>query len=284
MVHTGQHCDAHTPANFFTQLDIPEPDVNLEVGDVASTMACAITAQKLSIPVAHVEAGGIRSCDWSMPEEAKRTVTGSISNWFFTTSEAASNTLRSADVADERICLVGSTMVDTLLANLPGPPGGCRWSSRFSRARPRLCMAGKSIVGHLEMVLGWGRWGWPFKFLPDESWLVLMYPFGGGFGMLLPGQETGSCQRAQESYDGHLGMEHPMNTSLKQVEEQALNLNTEERARLAEVMLESLSTPLAEIQEAWGHEIEQRVAAYDRGDISTYSADQVFAEAKRIHK
>ena len=75
-----------------------------------------------------------------------------------------------------------------------------------------------------------------------------------------------------------------MNTSLKQVEEQALSLNPEERAKLAEVMLESLSLPLAEIEEAWAQEIEQRVAAYDRGDIPSYAAEDVFAEAKRIGK
>jgi putative addiction module component (TIGR02574 family) len=75
-----------------------------------------------------------------------------------------------------------------------------------------------------------------------------------------------------------------MNTSLKQVEEQALSLNPEERAKLAEVMLESLSMPLAEIEEAWSQEIEQRVTAYDRGDIPSYAAEDVFAQAKRIGK
>ncbi len=75
-----------------------------------------------------------------------------------------------------------------------------------------------------------------------------------------------------------------MNTSLKQVEEQALSLNAEERAKLAEVMLESLSQPLAEIEKAWAQEIEERVAAYDRGDIPSYAAADVFAEAKRIGK
>jgi len=75
-----------------------------------------------------------------------------------------------------------------------------------------------------------------------------------------------------------------MNTSLKQVEEQALSLNPEERAKLAEVMLESLNLPLAEIEEAWAQEIEQRVAAYERGEIPAYAAEDVFAEAKRIGK
>ena len=71
-----------------------------------------------------------------------------------------------------------------------------------------------------------------------------------------------------------------MNTSLKQVGEQALSLSTEERARLAEVMLESLSTPLAEIEKAWAYEVEQRVAAYGGGVVQTYPAEEVFSEAK----
>ncbi len=75
-----------------------------------------------------------------------------------------------------------------------------------------------------------------------------------------------------------------MNTSLKQVAEQALSLSAEERAKLAEVMLESLASPLAEIEAAWAEEIEQRVAAYDRGDIPSYPAEDVFAQARRIRK
>jgi UDP-N-acetylglucosamine 2-epimerase (non-hydrolysing) len=148
LVHTGQHYDARMSGDFFEQLNIPLPDVNLEVGsgtqaeqtatiltryerllneqpaalclvvgDVNSTMACAITAQKLKIPVAHVE-GGIRSGDWSMPEEINRIVTDAITNWFFTTSETANANLRRMGIADERIFFVGNTMIDTLLANL----------------------------------------------------------------------------------------------------------------------------------------------------------------------
>jgi putative addiction module component (TIGR02574 family) len=75
-----------------------------------------------------------------------------------------------------------------------------------------------------------------------------------------------------------------MNTSLKQVAKQALSLRPEERAKLAEVMFGSLSEPLADIEEAWIQEIAQRVAAYDRGDIPLYPAEDVFAEAKRISK
>jgi UDP-N-acetylglucosamine 2-epimerase (non-hydrolysing) len=148
LVHTGQHYDPRMSGEFFTQLSIPEPDINLEVGsgtqaeqtsaimvryeslllkkrsdlclvvgDVTSTMACSITAQKLCIPVAHVE-GGIRSGDWTMPEEINRMVTDAITNYFFTTSEIANQNLRRSGVSDERIFFVGNTMIDTLLANM----------------------------------------------------------------------------------------------------------------------------------------------------------------------
>lgn len=147
LVHTGQHYDPLMSDAFFEQLGIPQPDVNLGVGsgthaeqtaaimtryenllleqraalclvvgDVTSTMACAITAQKLGVPVAHVEAG-IRSGDWEMPEEINRLVTDAITNYFFTTSEYANAHLRAAGVGDERIFFVGNTMIDTLLAN-----------------------------------------------------------------------------------------------------------------------------------------------------------------------
>jgi UDP-N-acetylglucosamine 2-epimerase (non-hydrolysing) len=79
-------------------------------------MACAIAAQKLRVPVAHVEAG-IRSGDWTMPEEINRLVTDSITNWFFTTSEVANQNLRSAGAREDQIHFVGNTMIDTLLAN-----------------------------------------------------------------------------------------------------------------------------------------------------------------------
>lgn len=148
LIHTGQHYDARMSGDFFTQLGIPEPHVNLEVGsgsqaeqtaaimvgyeklllerrsdlclvvgDVTSTMACAIAAQKLCVPVAHVEAG-IRSGDWTMPEEINRMVTDSITNYFFTTSAVANENLRRAGVPAERIHFVGNTMIDTLLANM----------------------------------------------------------------------------------------------------------------------------------------------------------------------
>jgi UDP-N-acetylglucosamine 2-epimerase (non-hydrolysing) len=149
IVHTGQHYDTAMSGAFFEQLGIPAPDVNLEagsgshatqtaaimtryetllegprpdlcivVGDVNSTMACAITAQKQHVPVAHVE-GGLRSGDWRMPEEINRLATDAVSDWFFTTSEHANANLRRAGVEEHRIHFVGNTMIDTLLANLP---------------------------------------------------------------------------------------------------------------------------------------------------------------------
>lgn len=145
LVHTGQHYDWHMSAAFFEELGIPEPDINLGVGsgtqaeqtagimvryerllmeqpsdlclvvgDVNSTMACAIVARKCRIEVAHVE-GGLRSRDWSMPEEINRVVTDSITSWFFTTSESANENLRGEGVEPERIFFVGNTMIDSLL-------------------------------------------------------------------------------------------------------------------------------------------------------------------------
>jgi len=145
LIHTGQHYDKNMSGSFFEQLGIPEPDFNLGagggtqaeqtasimvgyekllmesksdlclvVGDVTSTMACAITAQKLHIPVAHVE-GGIRSGDWKMPEEINRLATDAVSNYFFTTSYIANNNLKRSGVEENRIFFVGNTMIDTLL-------------------------------------------------------------------------------------------------------------------------------------------------------------------------
>jgi len=148
LVHTGQHYDRAMSSSFFDQLGIPAPDLNLEVGsgtqaeqtaaimiryeqallqersdlcivvgDVTSTMACTIVARKLGVEVAHVE-GGIRSGDWTMPEEINRVVTDSIANWFFTTSATANANLRAAGVSDDRIVFVGNTMIDTLRRHL----------------------------------------------------------------------------------------------------------------------------------------------------------------------
>tara|TARA_B100000963_G_scaffold143536_1_gene125042 strand:+ start:1634 stop:2734 length:1101 start_codon:yes stop_codon:yes gene_type:complete len=149
LVHTGQHYDTEMSKTFFDQLGIPEPDVNLNcgsgtqaeqcasimvnyeklllnemcdlclvVGDVNSTMACTITARKLGVSVAHVE-GGIRSMDWTMPEEINRVVTDSISNYFFTTSDTANRNLLDSGIEKDNIFFVGNTMIDSLLKNKP---------------------------------------------------------------------------------------------------------------------------------------------------------------------
>ncbi|WP_419213951.1 non-hydrolyzing UDP-N-acetylglucosamine 2-epimerase [Maribacter sp. X9] len=149
LVHTGQHYDKKMSGDFFEQLNLPDPDVNLNagggsqaeqtasimigfekeltdnpadlvivVGDVTSTMACAIVAQKLHTKVAHVE-GGIRSYDWSMPEEINRLVTDAITDYFFTTSEIANENLMRSGVASDKIFFVGNTMIDTLLKQRP---------------------------------------------------------------------------------------------------------------------------------------------------------------------
>lgn len=164
LVHTGQHYDARMSGDFFAQLGISEPDVNLEVGsgtqaeqtsaimvryekllmeqrsdlclvvgDVTSTMACSIAAQKLCVPVAHVE-GGIRSGDWSMPEEINRMVTDAITNYFFTTSEFANQNLQRSGVPKERIFFVGNTMIDTLLANIKRLRAPAFWDKLELRA------------------------------------------------------------------------------------------------------------------------------------------------------
>jgi putative addiction module component (TIGR02574 family) len=75
-----------------------------------------------------------------------------------------------------------------------------------------------------------------------------------------------------------------MSASLKQIEEQARALSAEERAKLAESMLESLQAPVSEIEAAWAEEIERRVAAFDRGEIPSYAAEDVFAEARRLSR
>ncbi len=149
LVHTGQHYDTSMSDSFFTQLNIPQPTINLEVGsgtqaeqtgnimlgfekfltnnptdlvlvvgDVTSTMACAIVAKKLNLKLAHVE-GGIRSYDMSMPEEINRKVTDSITDLFFTTSSVATKNLLNEGIREDQIFFVGNVMIDSLLKNKP---------------------------------------------------------------------------------------------------------------------------------------------------------------------
>jgi UDP-N-acetylglucosamine 2-epimerase (non-hydrolysing) len=148
-IHTGQHYDAEMSDVFFQDLNLPrpdrflgvgsgshaeqtarvmvafertcleeQPDLVVVVGDVNSTMACAITAKKLCIPVAHIEAG-LRSRDWTMPEEINRVVTDAISDLLFTPSRDADDNLIREGIPPERIYFVGNVMIDCLLAQLP---------------------------------------------------------------------------------------------------------------------------------------------------------------------
>jgi UDP-N-acetylglucosamine 2-epimerase (non-hydrolysing) len=145
LIHTGQHYSPEMSANFFEQLGIPEPDVNLGagggsqteqtaeimkriepvfiantpdvvvvVGDVNSTVAASLVAAKMSIPIAHVEAG-LRSFDRAMPEEINRLVTDAISDYFFVTEKSGEENLRREGVDPDRIFFVGNVMIDTLL-------------------------------------------------------------------------------------------------------------------------------------------------------------------------
>ena len=171
LVHTGQHYDKKMSGDFFEQLNIPLPHINLEagsgsqaeqtgkimlgyeqllmkepcdlcivVGDVTSTMACSIVAKKANnIKVAHVE-GGIRSGDWSMPEEINRIVTDSITDFFFTTSEVANNNLRKSGVSEERIFFVGNTMIDTLFKQMPNFRKPEIWNTLKLKAKEYIIM------------------------------------------------------------------------------------------------------------------------------------------------
>lgn len=147
LLHTGQHFDREMSMLFFEELRLPEPDfylgvgsgshaeqtakiINrfegvllksrpdlvLVVGDVNSSLACALCAAKLRIPVAHVEAG-LRSFDRSMPEEINRVLTDSISDYLFTTEESANVNLLKEGLKKTSIYFVGNVMIDTLMAN-----------------------------------------------------------------------------------------------------------------------------------------------------------------------
>ena len=148
LVHTGQHYDEAMKHQFFNQLGIPRPDMDLEVGsgshavqtaevmrrfepvvdaeqpnavlvvgDVNSTIACALVASKKGIPVIHVEAG-LRSYDRTMPEEINRILTDQISDVLFTTERSARDNLLREGIADDRIHFVGNVMIDTLLCHV----------------------------------------------------------------------------------------------------------------------------------------------------------------------
>jgi len=159
LIHTSQHYDFNMSKSFFEQLGIPAPhnnfnissgsitqqtanimleyekllkskvsDLCLVVGDVTSTMACAITAKRFNVRIAHVE-GGIRSGDLSMPEEINRILTDSISDIFFTTSKSADENLRKSGISADKIHFVGNTMIDTLMYNIDRLKKPSFWTS-----------------------------------------------------------------------------------------------------------------------------------------------------------
>jgi len=101
------------------------------VGDVTSTMACSIVAQKMYVKVAHVDAG-IRLGDWSMPEEINRLVTNRVTIYFFTTTEVTNTSLRNSGISDDRIFWVGNTMIDTLLKPFAFYETCCLGYNRFT--------------------------------------------------------------------------------------------------------------------------------------------------------
>ena len=148
IIHTGQHYDPKMSEIFFSDLGIPEPECNLGVGsgshaeqtarimvefekviqrekpdlivvvgDVNSTIACSLTAKKLGVPVAHVEAG-LRSFDMTMPEEINRMLTDTISDMLFVTEQAGLDNLKMEGIDEGKVHFVGNVMIDTLLSNL----------------------------------------------------------------------------------------------------------------------------------------------------------------------
>jgi len=149
IVHTGQHYDAAMSDIFFEQLELPNPDyflgvgggthteqtakimlgfekilleempdLILVVGDVNSTIACALVAVKINIPVAHVEAG-LRSNDRTMPEEINRILTDNISDYLFVTEQDGIRNLKQEGINDSKVYFVGNTMIDSLVFYLP---------------------------------------------------------------------------------------------------------------------------------------------------------------------
>lgn len=194
LVHTGQHYDERMSRAFFEDLGIPRPDIDLGigsgthaeqtgrvmiafekvciehrpdlvivVGDVNSTLACAVTAKKLGISVAHVEAG-LRSRDMTMPEEINRLCTDAVSDYLFTTDEGADENLRREGVGEERIVFVGNVMIDTLLRHrelAARRPGVCDLPDGayavLTLHRPSNVDDATTLEGVLEAVSGIGR-------------------------------------------------------------------------------------------------------------------------------
>jgi len=198
LVHSGQHYDELLSGNFFADLALPTPDVNLEVGssshavqtaeimkrmepvllshrpqmvlvvgDVNSTLAAALTAVKLGIPVGHIEAG-LRSFDMTMPEEINRKLTDAVSTLLFVTEQSGVDNLKREGISDEKIFLVGNVMIDCLLRHreLAGKSpildrlgvrrngSGCRPYGVLTLHRPSNVDDSKTLQGILGAVSG----------------------------------------------------------------------------------------------------------------------------------
>ncbi|HHM05324.1 MAG TPA: UDP-N-acetylglucosamine 2-epimerase (non-hydrolyzing) [Gammaproteobacteria bacterium] len=176
LVHTGQHYDVAMNERFFEQLGIPMPDIHLEVGsashavqtaeimrrfepvvdeeepdailvvgDVNSTIACALVAAKKGVAVAHVEAG-LRSYDRAMPEEINRVLTDQLSHWLFTTERLAHDNLRREGVADENMHFVGNVMIDTLFRNRQRAVAAGETFARAGWANTRLAAGAYGVL------------------------------------------------------------------------------------------------------------------------------------------
>jgi UDP-N-acetylglucosamine 2-epimerase (non-hydrolysing) len=218
-VHTGQHYDEQMSRMFFRDLHLPRPDVDLEVGsgshavqtgevmkrfepvlleqspdavvvvgDVNSTLACALTAVKVGIPVAHVEAG-LRSFDRTMPEEINRVLTDQISRWLFVTERSGVENLRREGIPDDRIFFVGNVMIDSLLA--------CREQSKRSLVLKTLGLAERSYTvltlhrpGNVDDPETFGRLMTAVDRIQKE--LPIVFPVHPRTRKVLNGRHTGS--------------------------------------------------------------------------------------------
>ncbi|MDH5545607.1 MAG: UDP-N-acetylglucosamine 2-epimerase (non-hydrolyzing) [Gammaproteobacteria bacterium] len=176
LVHTGQHYDKAMKHQFFDQLGIPEPDIDLEVGsgshavqtaevmkrfepvideqkpsailvvgDVNSTIACALVASKKNIPVIHVESG-LRSYDRQMPEEVNRVLTDQISDWLYTTEKSAEDNLAREGIDRARVIFAGNVMIDTLMYNLGNSVSSKTTLTAFEKGRKFLEQNGQYAV------------------------------------------------------------------------------------------------------------------------------------------
>jgi len=176
LVHTGQHYDSTMSKVFFEDLALPSPDINLGIGsgshswqvaqimlkfepviqknppdwvivagDVNSTLACALVAKKMNIKVAHIEAG-LRSFDWTMPEEINRVVTDRLSDLFFVTEPSGIVNLESEGIENGKIHHVGNVMIDSLVELLPKAERQWEFLPSKLDLDPNLLSPGKYIV------------------------------------------------------------------------------------------------------------------------------------------